>query len=160
MSGLVEFLLARIAEDEQIAEWAASVYRGDGTLKRWRRDVETNEVIMSNGSPGAARRLADAGFDISVEEAARIERPHGPVIDEAGGHVADHVAYWDPAHVLRECEAKRRIVALHSEGDKGTCYTCSVNGTRVQDNLIACPTLRDLAAVYADHPDYRDEWRP
>ena len=93
MSGLVEFLLARIAEDEQIAEWAASVYRGDGTLKRWRRDVETNEVIMSSGSPGAARRLADAGFDISVEEAARIERPHGPVIDEAGGHVADHVAY-------------------------------------------------------------------
>lgn len=21
-------------------------------------------------------------------------------------------------------------------------------------------TLRDLASVYADHPDYRDEWRP
>jgi hypothetical protein len=23
-----------------------------------------------------------------------------------------------------------------------------------------CRTLRALAAVYADHPDYRDEWKP
>jgi hypothetical protein len=26
--------------------------------------------------------------------------------------------------------------------------------------LAPCPTLRHLAAVYADHPDYRAEWRP
>jgi len=23
-----------------------------------------------------------------------------------------------------------------------------------------CPTLRALASVYADHPDYREEWKP
>ena len=105
MSELVEFLLARISEDEAVA-------------------VATRDA-------------------------------HDPLDWSNPG-----VGFLLLAGVLRECEAKRRIVALHSEGDKGTCYTCSVNGTRVQDNLIACPTLRDLAAVYADHPDYRDEWRP
>lgn len=122
MSELVEFLLARISEDEAVAVAT--------------RDAH-DPLDWSN--PG----VGPVGLA-------------GPV-DGPSGYESVVI---DPARVLRECEAKRRIVALHSEGDKGTCYTCSVNGTRVQDNLIACPTLRDLAAVYADHPDYRDEWRP
>ncbi|WP_434744798.1 DUF6221 family protein [Streptomyces sp. A-14] len=28
------------------------------------------------------------------------------------------------------------------------------------ERAAPCPDLRDLAAVYADHPDYQQEWRP
>ena len=57
--------------------------------------------------------------------------------------------------IRAECEAKRRILARH--GDEATesgCPTCW------WDDADHCPTLRILAAVYADHPDYREEWKP
>ena len=70
-----------------------------------------------------------------------------------------------PARVLAECEAKRRIVELH--GDDGTYRPIVVGGedyyvcrTCRAAALGGCETLRSLALPYADHPDYRDEWRP
>jgi hypothetical protein len=45
--------------------------------------------------------------------------------------------------VLSECEAKRQIVFLTEHG-------CGDDYERVQ---------RALASVYADHPDFREEWR-
>ena len=53
----------------------------------------------------------------------------------------------DPARVLAECEAKRRIVEREVNAANRMTYR----------RLL---TLVDLASVYADHPDYRDEWRP
>lgn len=64
---------------------------------------------------------------------------------------ARHVASHGPARVLAECEAKRRIVA----GLSGVLAQ-SRNEQQIQN---AQTTLGHLAAVYADHPDYRDEWR-
>jgi hypothetical protein len=66
--------------------------------------------------------------------------------------------------VLAECEAKRQIVELHA-GDAPICmdgfrpglshegllHSQSTNG--VPDGY--CDTVRALAAVYADHPDYQ-----
>jgi hypothetical protein len=60
-----------------------------------------------------------------------------------------------PARVLAECEAKRRIVELHSGDSDDMCQ--SYAGNYVYE---PCPTLRALASVHADHPDYREEWRP
>jgi hypothetical protein len=45
----------------------------------------------------------------------------------------------EPAHVLAECEAKRQIIERH---------------------LYLQGTLALLALPYADHPDYREDWRP
>ncbi|CAI9417307.1 DUF6221 family protein [Nocardioides sp. T2.26MG-1] len=71
-----------------------------------------------------------------------------------------------------ECGAKRQIIALHEQGDgvsyRGTefCSRCTASGEYPADDAYTdeqnwpCPTLRALAAVYADHPDYRQEWRP
>ena len=57
----------------------------------------------------------------------------------------DHAeAFYDPERVLAECAAKRSIVER-----------AELAGTK-----FAMFTLFDLAAVYADHPDYQDEWRP
>lgn len=72
--------------------------------------------------------------------------------------------------VLAECEAKRRIIGEHTypPGEFTalitTCPRCvdhnDGQGTRGHDLSIPCPTLRMLALPYADHPDYRQEWRP
>lgn len=60
-----------------------------------------------------------------------------------------------PARVLAEVAAKRRIVQLHVSGE-AWCDHCAGPG----DIDDSCPTLRALASVYADHPDYRQEWKP
>lgn len=64
--------------------------------------------------------------------------------------------------VLAECEAKRRIVEMASDAERrmmdgpdfhsdGTFHTVSAwMGT----------VLRALALPYADHPEFREEWRP
>lgn len=54
---------------------------------------------------------------------------------------------WSPWRALAECEAKGRIVGQASNVEWG--------GYAVRDVILG-----HLAAVYADHPDYREEWRP
>lgn len=76
----------------------------------------------------------------------------------------------DPARVLAECAAKRAIVELHAafpriagwdEAPTVHCATCSECCTTDWDtNTYPCPTIRHLATIYADHPDYSPEWRP
>ena len=57
------------------------------------------------------------------------------------------------ARALAECEAKRRIVGLHGGDYDGECLSpAHLDGP--------CRTLQSLALPYADHPDFRDEWRP
>jgi hypothetical protein len=51
----------------------------------------------------------------------------------------------EPSRALAECEAKRKIVEW-AETSSGEWYWESV--------------LNPLAAVYADHPDYDENWRP
>lgn len=86
-----------------------------------------------------------------------------------GGSTPDHIARHDPARVLAEVEAKRRIIEMHetepaipevycdhgthSPGKPAMCAACGYEEA-------PCPTLRLLAIPYADHPDYRQEWRP
>jgi len=61
-----------------------------------------------------------------------------------------------PARVLAECAAKRQIVALHQR------YLVALNQeSRDADRRCSLePVVRLLALPYADHPDYREEWRP
>jgi hypothetical protein len=73
-----------------------------------------------------------------------------------------------PERMARECEAKRRIVAEHAEGDSEYCRRCKgedvdIGGPTVRMYPVPieypCPTLRALALSYADHPGYRQEWK-
>lgn len=159
---LTEFLLARIAEDEETAEWAASRHAREGTVADWSRDTYTNEVVMCAAIPGYGDSLQGLGLAVTTEEAERMERPHGPVIEEGGGYVADHIERWDPARVLAECEAKRGAIDaawddhVRIEGEWGMCQ--SREQMDVKGDVPG--VIQHLAAVYSDHPDYRDEWRP
>lgn len=128
MDDLVAFLRARLAEGEGIARAAAkkvSVPPNDGM--RWRRDWDTVHTAPSD-PPGPRTKVADCG--------------HG------GGDLTAHIVEWDPARVLREVEAKRRLVDRYAwlceHGDTGN----------------AAWVLPLLATTYADHPDYRREWAP
>ena len=63
----------------------------------------------------------------------------------------------NPSRVIAECEAKRALLALHTEGWDGRCGECSDRyAVTPWDGL--CDEARILATVYADHPDYREEW--
>lgn len=87
----------------------------------------------------------------------------GELVAETGAFAdARHIARHDPARVLTEVDAKRRILKVHfrrrshdwdEPGVKGfDCAQCA--------DRFPCTTLRLLALPYADHPDYREEWRP
>jgi len=87
--------------------------------------------------------------------------------DCAGDGHGDHHLRWNPARVLAEVDAKRRILDEHapfSQPQKmawGEIIACSTCGS-VDDSPTEwpCSTVRLMALPYADHPDYREEWRP
>ena len=80
--------------------------------------------------------------------------------DEAAAVVAVARA---ATRVLAECAAKRRIVGLHYQDvvpgkfDLAEDHACD-RGWGDVAYTEDCTTLRALAAVYSDHPDYRQEW--
>jgi rubrerythrin len=97
----------------------------------------------------------------------------------------EHTAQAGDPRVLADIAAKRRIVARHEpelvqvlrtivDGKwldekaweciycAGLCHSqtglyCADDGL---DAPYPCPDIKDLASVYADHPDYQQEWRP
>lgn len=70
--------------------------------------------------------------------------------------------FWGPDRIRAECEVKRQIVEKHEVWGpgRGSCDTCTDGDFVGLVDEGPCFTLRALAAVYADHPDYRQEWRP
>ncbi len=84
--------------------------------------------------------------------------PEGPWIAD-GGELPDPASVlvvYDPIQVLRQIEASRAIVrrcaVRMNEPDQWP------NGLVSPRALLARQVLRDMAAVYSDHPDYRQEW--
>lgn len=83
----------------------------------------------------------------------------------------DHIVRHDPARVLAEVDAKRRIVKLHGRATlragggaqyyatATVCRSCEPNH-QFPEQSWPCPTLRLLALPYAGHEAYREEWRP
>jgi hypothetical protein len=61
------------------------------------------------------------------------------------------------ARILAECEAKRRIVEDWQERHGLTAQYRTTEAE--QRELGALTAMCRVASVYADHPDYREEWR-
>jgi hypothetical protein len=123
---LTDFLLARIAEDEEVARRVG---------ESWFRYFGQVYVIEGAGE-GHPAWQAHRGDD------------RCQVRTEADG---DHIARHDPARVLAECEAKRRIVEELRSITMGKWKA----GEPWADRMLGI-----LALPYADHPDYREEWKP
>ena len=122
MDDLISFLRAQLDEDERAV---AAILRG---VPNWRVDTEpwpSGVGVVNDQNDGVAIAI--------------------------GSFAAEHIARHDPARVLREVESKRRILAEHSELDRGMCQ-CLAD--------FPCATVRLLALPYADRPGYRESWRP
>jgi hypothetical protein len=66
---------------------------------------------------------------------------------------AQHIARHDPARVLREVEAKRRLVFQFEHRGNAVRGAIQPSTGGVWDDL-----LRLLALPYADHPDFQAGW--
>lgn len=67
------------------------------------------------------------------------------------------------ARVLAEVEAKRRIVERETERLREQWRRRMDEHRQTFDEWLKPPygeTLRDLASVYADHPEFDEAWRP
>ncbi|SFY52079.1 DUF6221 family protein [Streptomyces sp. F-1] len=137
MDELVEFLRARLDEDERVAQAAGGAWV-DGPAANWVTAVPVGE------SSGPVHRVALA----------------------ITGGERDHIVRHDPARVLAEVDAKRRLLAEHElvpagQGGELGCDICVATPSWGPEVVSGpCTTLRLLALPFADHPDYREAWRP
>ena len=129
---LVDFLRARLADDERTAQAALGLL---GMATEWWTADGLREIP---GGDGHRFTLADAHF----------------------------IARHDPARVLREVAAKRAIIdavlryEAYIDGEQGCCHGVDeiADGECEAALQGLTESLRPLAAVYADHPEYQDEW--
>jgi hypothetical protein len=130
MSALVKFLCARLDQDERMA-------RAAETREGWKIEEKTDgDSLFTEIS-----FFQIYGDAFPWQESARSLLPGD----------AAHIVRHDPARVLRQVEGLRIVMREHLEEE--CCAVCL-------DDVEGCPTLRALAAPYANHKDYRDEWRP
>ena len=152
--GIVEFLEARIAEDEAVAKAARP--------GPWFHD--------SNLTCGP--RVPPDDFLMVPEDPSDTISPcNDKIPDQDSRHIARH----DPARILREVAAKRAVVVEHklvpaknvwgnSTGGFG-CELCDstpdldLGGIEIERSN-GCKTLRTLAVIFSDHPDFSEGWRP
>ncbi|MFI2562993.1 DUF6221 family protein [Paenarthrobacter sp. NPDC018779] len=138
MTSIIEFLEARIAEDEAAARAC--------DVPAWSIRDEPDEHLWVEG---LSIHAADSNWDACIAVAD-----------------ARHAVRHNPARVLAECAAKRAIMREH-ELDLGMrepyCDSCaewwmSELGEGPPMVKYPCPTVKAVAAVYKDHPDYQQEW--
>lgn len=140
---ITEFLLARIAEDEALAD-----------------DMFGVKISPEGGAVNIAWRPVTNVMPPNLTQMyAHVD----------GGATLTFTLHPAP-HMLRaECAAKRAIVDEHElvpqtyENRRTPTHDVGCNLCAEWDGLITpdgpCRTLRFLAAVYADHPDYDQAWR-
>jgi len=90
--------------------------------------------------------------------------------DDMGGAspaAAEHAARHDPTRVLAECAARPRLVMMCRDSAPDLHFLgarpkglADFTLTPSNQHELAALTLALLALPYADHPDFRDEWRP
>lgn len=159
MSELVDWLRAQLAADERDALCATFCDPEDsasGDFTEWHVDAPNPRwPVAVNVANGTA--IVAAGYNGAYE----------------------HIARWDPARVLAEVAAKRRIIEhvsswQHDDPDGGGYYSCPLvpgssraededwDGTSCWCGVVArqMAILGPLALPYAGRDGWREEWRP
>lgn len=132
---IVEFLEARLAEDEAIARACADA---DHEGPELRVRIVRGEGMYVFGP----HEVAPSGR-FGYEEDARTR----------------HFERHDPARALREIAAKRALIDKFKDADLGAPYTESPKVDHWDDWQVACyEVLSNIARIYCRHPDYRPEW--
>jgi alkanesulfonate monooxygenase SsuD/methylene tetrahydromethanopterin reductase-like flavin-dependent oxidoreductase (luciferase family) len=126
VTDLVEFLRERLADEEAAAKRVRQPYR---------------LYVDDEGRIAEPKRIDDLHdeHDGEYEQWADGE-------DRMPNHIANWSLIYDPARVLREVEAKRRIVG----------WADSPALPDYETNYV----LTSLALPYSDHEEFKEEWRP
>lgn len=132
---LTEFLRARLDEDEKRARDA-----GESRIA-W--------LTYRDASGGLHyTTVANGRGDVWVADGKELPEP------------ASTLVVYETARVLAEVEAKRKLLGSHYDY-RGVCTRCfDWQNKPVEREQFPCEVVRLLALPYADHPDYRAEWRP
>lgn len=146
MDDLVTWLRAQLDEDERVARAAAE----DGP--EW-------HFQPALGEPDGSLDL-EASFTMSGG--------YKPDATDFDHDWLVHIARHDPARVLREVEAKRRLIeqigfyASTIDGEWGCCHdAAAILAGRCPDIAVGeIAALRVLALPYAAREGFREEWRP
>lgn len=138
MTDLVTWLRQQLDEDERLAlSWSED-------QRHWAY-VGQRRLAYDNGAHEQA-----AVVNVQDSEPMRWERIQ---VLRGTPDQAAHIATWDPARVLAEVAATRRI--LDSFAASGKPLT-----TRDAETAVVRMVLRLLALPYADRPGYDEAWRP
>jgi hypothetical protein len=138
---LVVFLRARLDIDEQVAR--------EATVGPW-RNAPTSSHYEDAAGPAEGVYAVVSGTGLTYIARTGIRG------DRQGMVNAEHIALHDPARVLAEIDAKRRIIAEYEKEARlmasgyESAYTAGGQDARYT-------VLRFLALPYRDHPDYRPE---
>lgn len=142
---LTAFLTARLGDDEAAARRASPGPWQYG-------DVDS---VAGGSLYDTTRMIGSVHYGQATDhDGTAVRHLLSPEADANG----EHIARWDPSRVLADVETKRAILVDHEpmspRADGLTlCAMC-------EWEPWPCRTVRHLAAVYADHPDYDEAWKP
>jgi hypothetical protein len=143
MNDLITWLRAQLDDDERVARAASTA--------PWLRD-EANASIRHSG-PSASKSSESFGMYVIASVGAHdIGRP--------SHEDAEHIARWDPARVLAEVDAKRRILDELWDVLRTASHYTTVESCDELDAILAERVLRRLALPYAERSGYDERWRP
>jgi hypothetical protein len=129
---------------------------------------EFDTVLRARLDEDEAAINAVYGFWRSHGERGIVDKSYAAIlIPDVDPATRAYILRYGPERALHELAAKRAILDVHSP-----CYpvtypepsgqpTCAVCQTGLWDGEAEdwpCATIRAIAAVYGDHPDYRKEW--
>jgi hypothetical protein len=157
---ITDFLLARIGEDEAVAQAAIDKGR-PGTHWQWVRaydDVVVEDPALDDTDEYQYSLRTVEHFPTASGVGDLPAFVIGAVFpSESLGHV--HIARHDPARVLAECKAKRQVIDaawisdMNHEAERDDRTRAQVEADGDEPFIVFA-----LAAVYASHPDFRAEW--
>jgi hypothetical protein len=138
---------------KDLIDWLRAQFDVDERVARAAQDLERD---VFDGTGVIVMHAATGTRSVTLSSAVAI-------------HIADH----DPARVLREVEAFRKILEQYEVAAKrldrlnqraaagaATEHEMSqraIEGIRANESYKA---LRLVAAIFSDRPGYREEWRP
>ncbi|OQM82046.1 DUF6221 family protein [Rhodococcus sp. 66b] len=156
--GIVEFLEARIAEDEAVA------LKAGGAEAEWlyrdEYDRETNnEVVWANSR--AEEWFGPAQKEPCVSYGRTVTQDSEGCLPAVGKEDGTHIARHDPARVLREVAAKRAIIKAYVDADIKAHDTYNFHEDILNGESNGLETaVEALTICWSDHPDFNKEWRP
>jgi hypothetical protein len=152
---LVQWLGGQLDEDERIAR--------EATPGPWQNVPTARHHATASG------RSEEAVFASPPDTGAMVVAATGEASERRNLINAEFIAAHDPARVLREIEAKRRMItevaAAHASAidmEHACCHDPEqiLAGECEQHAPNDLPLLRLLALPYADRPGYEEGWAP